>query len=607
MFQPIRMFRNMKLYRKLLLSYLFVILLPVIIISYFLIQRTTETIQAQTNAINQINFKQMKSNIENQLDSYLKLSESILVEKQLLDFINEEHTESKTYFDKLQEYSQIYKIYQMKLPITNSYNIKMSVYTTNDTLLIDNGFLFDLNDLMEETWIREILDRKGENVLAGPYLNKDNELVISIGKAIIPPFTVSKYTNILRLEIPEVVLYRLIEKEGVSKQIYVLDGQNQIITTTERSKIGKLFDVQSYFRTDLFAMLPNTPISFKKMDIFTFYDKIYAKNALRQWKVISIISTKDLQQQVEGIVRYIIFICIASLIIAVIFVLLFSNTLTSRLKLLVRNMSMIRDGKFDVFVAIEDQDEIGLLSRSFRKMVDRINVLNNEVYISELHIKDLEIETNEAKFHALQSQINPHFLFNTMESIRMNLLNKNDHETSDIIQTFGKLLRKSIDWSHDKVTLGQELELVEQYLKIQKYRYRNKLQYTITIDDALKQYQIPKYTLQPIVENAIYHGIEMKEHMGTCRITAWQDNQFLVLSVVDDGVGMDSVALEGLRAIIYAEDTHSRADHIGLNNVHQRLKLNYGDGYGITIESAKDAGTIIELRIPLQKGDTSDV
>jgi two-component system sensor histidine kinase YesM len=287
--------------------------------------------------------------------------------------------------------------------------------------------------------------------------------------------------------------------------------------------------------------------------------------------------------------------------------LLFSNTLTSRLKLLVRNMSMIRDGKFEVFVGIEDQDEIGMLSKSFSNMVNRINLLIKEVYVSELQIKDLEIKTKEAKFNALQSQMNPHFLFNTMESIRMNLLGKRDYETSEIIQTFAKLLRKSMDWSRDMITLSQELELVEQYLKVQQYRYRERIQYIIDIDETLKQHYIPKFTLQPVVENAIYHGIEMKEHAGKCWIDAGLEGSDLIIRIRDDGVGMESEKLENVKKIVYAEDDPTGENHIGLRNVHMRLKLNYGDGYGIMIESVKDAGTIIQLRIPLQNGGKSDV
>jgi two-component system sensor histidine kinase YesM len=271
---------------------------------------------------------------------------------------------------------------------------------------------------------------------------------------------------------------------------------------------------------------------------------------------------------------------------------LYSNALTSRLKLLVKNMSKIKDGKFDVFVSSDKDDEIGDLSRSFKSMVNRINNLINEVYL-------LEIKKKEAEINALQSQINPHFLFNTMESIRMNLWKKDDFETSEIVQKFAQLLRKSIDWASDGIELKKEIELVATYLDIQKYRYREKLEYVIQIDDELNNYIIPKFTLQPIVENAIYHGIEMKKGKGRVTISSQVSEQGLKVIVKDDGIGMDEDKLSTVRKQISSPMEEDRKTRIGIRNVHQRLKLYYGETYGVSIYSNKNTGTVVEILLPL--------
>jgi two-component system sensor histidine kinase YesM len=273
------------------------------------------------------------------------------------------------------------------------------------------------------------------------------------------------------------------------------------------------------------------------------------------------------------------------------FVVFLSRTLTNRLKLLVKNMSKISDGKFDVFVRYEGNDEISELYASFKNMVERINTLINEVYV-------LDIEKKDAEIKALQSQINPHFLFNTMESIRMNLWNKQDYETSEIIQKFSKLLRKSIDWGTEKIALKQEIDLVETYLKIQQYRYKNKFEYTIEIDETLFDCVIPKFTLQPIVENAIYHGIEMKKGKSMLFITTEIVNNDFKIIIQDDGVGIDEEKLCQIKEQILQEGFSSSNSRIGIRNVHQRIQLSYGRNYGIIIDSKKNSGTKVEILLP---------
>jgi two-component system sensor histidine kinase YesM len=262
-------------------------------------------------------------------------------------------------------------------------------------------------------------------------------------------------------------------------------------------------------------------------------------------------------------------------------------------------MGKIRDGQFNIKVDDNGNDEIAILSKSLKSMADRIDYLINEVYKAEMLVKDIEIEKKQAEICALQSQINPHFLFNTMEAIRMDLWQKQEFEISEVITRFAMLIRKSIEWSDDSNTIKQERQLVEDYLLIQKYRYVNKLDYIINIDTELENYSIPQFTLQPIVENAIYHGIELKKGKGCVTISAQVFKGDIKIAVQDDGLGMTEERLSTIRDTINEEHKKAGKARIGIRNVHQRLKLEFGNKYGLTITSQEGIGTQVDILLPM--------
>lgn len=589
----------MRLHTKLLISYLFVVLLPIVSIGYFLIHQTTKTVLKQTNYINQISFQQMEKNISSQLDSYLKLAKSVLSEVQLLNYIQDEHQESE-YFKKYLEYDKIYTTYLTKLPLSLEDDFRISIYTTNDTILYDNMFIIKLDDqIKNELWYKDAIIANGDTIISIPYLNNNKQLVLAIGR-ILNPYQEqqSKYINLLKIEIRENNLFRLIETEGINKEIYLLDNNDYIITATKRELIGKKFVRSFNVLSDEAKQLREKSWEFNYDKKVIFLSNLTGPNPINTWKIVSIISSEKMLKNINEIVEYSLVICIISAAIAITLVYFFSNALTKRLSLLVRNMGKIREGRFEVFVSDDQTDEIGELAKSFKNMVERINALIANVYIAEMHVKDLDIKKKQAEINALQSQINPHFLFNTMESIRMNLLKKGDHETSEIIQKFAKLLRKSIDWSSDSITLQQEMEIVKNYLEIQNYRYRDKFKYEIEIPCESYQFIIPKFTLQPIVENAICHGLEMKEGTGKLQIRAQTVESGFEIIVRDDGVGMNENQLMKVREQIYGGQVSGSNAGIGLINVQHRLELCYGEGHGISINSAENVGTEVKILLP---------
>lgn len=598
----IKSFSNMKLHTKLLVSYLFVVLLPLVMVGYSLIGRTTETFLNQTDYINKVNFQQVKKNISDQLNDYMDVSSMVETERPLIDYVNTTYDDNIEFFDKFIDYLRLTDTYTGAMRLKVNEKAKLAIYSSNDSIITDGAFIYKIDEVeMQKTqWYKQSIDANGDIIIYGPYLNRNGQNVFSICRLLRQN---SNYINIVKIEVYESEIYRFMSKEAAYKKFFLVNEENVIVSSTERELIGKnINSVNSMRNIDFGKYTGFGEIREDGTDNIVLIDNFKGVKALNNWKMVSVASSESVLNDIRKIVTSSIFICLISFFITVIFVILFVNKLTKRLKLLVCNMANIKDGRFDVFVDVSGGDEIAELSMNFKSMIDRINHLINEVYVAEMQVKDLKIEKQQAEIWALQSQINPHFLFNTMESIRMDLWLKKEFEISEVIERFSTLLRKSIEWSEESNTIKHEIQLIEDYLKIQKYRYVNKFDYIINIDQGFNEYMIPKFTLQPIVENAIYHGLELKKGKGCVTITAGFDEKDIRIIVRDDGMGIKKEVLNALQSDLEGnEPANGRNARIGIRNVHQRLKLNFGNKgnkYGLKFESEEGCGTQVEILLP---------
>lgn len=315
------------------------------------------------------------------------------------------------------------------------------------------------------------------------------------------------------------------------------------------------------------------------------------------WTVVGASYTSELlKNNKQAQMLYII-----AAVILIFAVLLMSNVLskeiTKPLRSLTESMSRVEKGEFDkANVDVTMQNEIGSLGKSYNLMTERIHTLMEQnVYEQKQKRK------NELK--ALQAQINPHFLYNTLDSIIwMSEAGQND-EVVEMTSALAKLLRQSISNDHEQVELGQEMEYVRNYLTIQKMRYQDKLEYSIQIEPSIRHVKIVKLALQPIVENAIYHGIKYKGSKGTLKISAYAEEKDVCILVEDDGIGMNE---ETLSRIFDSSKKSHKQNGVGVPNVQKRLKLYYGERYGVSYESVLGTGTRAIIRIPQQGGQENE-
>jgi len=261
-------------------------------------------------------------------------------------------------------------------------------------------------------------------------------------------------------------------------------------------------------------------------------------------------------------------------------------------------MHRFSEGDFEVRLSEERKDEFGEMNRVFNETTRKIEELMHEVTNSKLLNKEME-------FKALQAQINPHFLYNALDTVNWMAMKKGDTEICDMVSAISNLMRISIGNKQDIFSIRQELKYVKDYLYIQETRYRDRFQVYFAIDEKILDEKIPKLTIQPLVENAIVHSVEVSKGKTVLNINGYIEQGNVVIEIKDDGVGMDRDTLLHLLDPPEGEEKDISVAHTGLGMyaVHQRLRYLYGEEYGLTADSEPGNGTCIKICIPFTKGE----
>ncbi|HKJ86492.1 MAG TPA: sensor histidine kinase [Spirochaetia bacterium] len=337
-------------------------------------------------------------------------------------------------------------------------------------------------------------------------------------------------------------------------------------------------------------------------------DRIYTVSTSERtgWRIVGVNYASEMVRNRRLIGRYYTYSTLAFVVVALITSILISHRLSRPILRLRHSMQAVEQGNFDISVDVSGKNEIGDLARDFTIMVTQIR---------ELMRRNAEEHEQKRKSEllALQNQITPHFLYNTLDSIIWMAEGRQHENVVTTVSALARLLRLSVSKGDELISIHDEIEHIRSYLTIQKLRYRDRLDFSIDVDETVMRLRAPKVILQPLVENAIYHGIKNKEGGGRVAISAGLHAERVVLSVSDDGVGMSP---ERMRCVLEPQtDSGPQTTHEGLNgsrsrvglrNVHERIQLYFGEEFGLTFRSNNGSGTIVDVRLPIigQQGDS---
>jgi sensor histidine kinase YesM len=363
--------------------------------------------------------------------------------------------------------------------------------------------------------------------------------------------------------------------------IYVINSDGLTLFDSSGSLSGKLFPYETYSASGLNDLETN------KMNIV---NKRFSEDT--GFTFVDIVDKQIIAKETDGIRANINNIIAVSIALTMAIGLISASILSKRIKSLVKNMKNVESGKLDTRIQVGSNDEIGYLERSFNSMCAKLAEYIKNVYI-------FEIKTKTAELKALQAQIDPHFLFNTLESIRTTAQLNKDYQTAKMIHLLGNMFRWNIKMKGIIVDLKEEIDYVRSYIELQKLKYNNAFDVAISIDSSAYKLGVLKLTIQPIVENAIAHGIGEMQTGGHIVIEGLLREGNLVLRISDNGKGMDESKINEVTANLIKNQDQDRSGSIGLSNVHQRNCILFGDDYGIKIFSELGKGTVIEVSLPI--------
>lgn len=476
--------------------------------------------------------------------------------------------------------------------VANSHREVAGIFiATKEDLYVSTGMSRISRDpFQNERWYREASENPeeiqlisvvtGRNIVTNRSYSIDD--VFSLAKAVQDPET-GEVLGVILLDIRHDIIQSSINGVTIGEKgfVFVMDQEDNIVYTPVNGIV--------------YRVNPKWVKAMEPMSVQIQGGSYQIRSELSPytgWRTVGVFSMDEVMSSVNTIV-YILFTCvIISLVLVVIVSFKFSRTLTNPIFKLKRLMKQAESGDLTVRFNFEHNDEIGELGQSFNHMIARIDQLIQMVYVEQENKRTAEMKS-------LQEQIKPHFLYNTLDTISWMARDYDAEDIVRLVDALTNMFRIGLSHGKDIITVKEEITHVSNYLYIQKIRYKDKLNYVIHVDESLYAIEVPKLILQPLVENAIYHGVKAKRGGGTITITGVPEGENLVFTVQDDGAGMPQEKVEELNRRMSERSVLDEQKSFGLFYIRERIQLCYGTGYGVHVESALGEGTRVTITLPL--------
>ncbi len=488
--------------------------------------------------------------------------------------------------------------YNYNLNFKNQYTVDIDgiyVLGRNGAIFRSSKGTLRKQEFREEEWFKQVIETREELWLA-PHPGSDiiqnlDYLTISV----VYPVKDRISSRILGVVVVDVRAESLnkIEDNGLvfEGKSYILDEDDKVIYSDQSNDEEEIDAVNHAFHENQ-ADHTGTADKIEIGGKACLYSSMYLSN--NGWKTVGIISDRQVYAPFERLRMAIIFAILVFGIIAVIFAWKGADNVSEPIKKVRTTMKQVEKGDFNVQLKIASQDEVGELAQSFNHMIEKIKRLMAQEQESQEKLRYAELK-------ALQSQINPHFLYNTLDSINWMVRMGRDDKVEEMIDALSTFFRISLSKGRHFISIREELIHVEKYIMIQKVRYERIMESEICVPEEFFGYDIIKMTLQPLVENALYHGIKEKGEGGVIRITAEGQGDNIVFCVSDTGLGMSKEKLEKLQIMMDQGIDHD-PDAYGIINVQKRIHMYFGTEYGLRFESEPGSGTSVYVTIPKRIG-----
>lgn len=584
-----RFFKNLSVRTKFVSAYISILIIAVILAGIYMYKEMSNTSVVQARLVMEQNLMQTKASIIEKQKVIENVSNILAYNKEFTDFLDTEYdTESL----KLQDYQFTFSPLIKNILIQNNSIYSIRVYT-NDIIFTEklNSYYSASKKNSTELYNSIVESMPGKNgwisshnaAVYTPSVYSRDIKVFSYNR-IMHTTNYQKQVGLLEIEIREDVLFDMLRDPVVSKlgNVFIVDENNQIVSNNLPKLYKKNISASGYkdFKSKIRQSTVCKVNNQNAIVISIPVDEIGCS-------VVGIFPVSNFNTNFTTSLKQIVSVLLLSAIVMGVIIYFITSALLSRIRKLVKAMKRVREGNLDVSVTVDTTDEFGELALNFNHMTGRIHELVETVY-------KIQLLEREAELKALEAQINPHFLYNTLATISWIARKGDPEKIVKISNALTKFYRLVLSKGVRLISVREELDMVSAYLYIQKVRFENAFDVVYRVQDSIYDYKIVKNILQPIVENAINHGIEPKLQHGTIIIGVEEDESNIIFRVIDDGVGMDSTALQG---ILEGRIERSKGSGYAIKNIMERLKSFYGKACVFEIFSRPGIGTSISISI----------
>lgn len=589
---PITWFRNQGLARRLILVNCILIVIPLAILSYYAFSRFSASMEHKVGDFQLQAIKGLTLNLDTYMEELDRLTLMPYQYEAIIQFLESDRTSDKPL--ELEEIkglnsfvSQVFLNGRVDIIGVSLFGEKGASYVVMPESQYVTSYSLD----EDAEWLTREHANSGQSVFVATHTITSTTgtayHAFSIAREL-RSFDSGKKLGYIVIDVDPGVIRGILSQVnlGSRERIYIADGENRLVAGKSAS--------ESIPESDGTQLIDSEPPQGVKHATVDGERQLvaYVTSPITGWTTVGIVPVQELMKETVVIRNSIVLFGVVSVGLAMLASVFLAFRMTQPLRRLTTLMRKVERGDLRVSFPVRQRDEVGRLGKAFNTMVSNLSQLGYLLYETEIREKDAQIA-------ALQSKINPHFLFNTLGSISMYAEVEGNREVVRMTNNLSKLLRYSLSSHKELVTLEEELEHVKGYMTIQQMRYEDRIDFQLTVPRSMEGCMVIPLMVQPIVENAINHGIDKGAGSGHVRVTCERLEHALTIAVEDDGIGMSEEALHRLRQkLLHAQDIGGRSGN-GLLNVHRRIVLHFGPAYGLRLESMPYRGMKAVIELPV--------
>ena len=581
---------NIKLSRKLTILYVFCVLLPLVVTDSVVLYIVLNAENAKQQHAMESEASAIQYSLTNSIDYAAATAKQIYMNEYIEKYLNCNYADALAYVEAYQDFVKT-TLFKGGAGMDNTI---ITMYADNPTIV--NGGEFSRLSVIENTnWYQTFTESGQDTLLYFYYDNEKNPSIEPKRKVLflkkLDFFNGTRYEKFLKIELDYSNMVRGLVRLGYEFPVYICQGDRVLLANDGHSSINQNFDS--------FTLKHKVGVR-KEMTLYGSEMQIYILKP-----------ETDVLKELWNNMPLIALLILTNAILPWWLMRELNLSLTIRIEQLSQIFDNVGDEELSRIDKISGSDEISRLMENYNRMAVRTNDLIQTVYKDRIKEQQMDIARQNAELLALHSQINPHFLFNALESIRMHCILRNELEIAEMVEKLAVMERQNVDWATDTVEIRKEMEFVEAYLGLQKYRFGDRLSYELEVDETCLGINIPKLTVVTFVENACIHGIENKTTKGWIFVRIYMEEQEgvreLSIEVEDTGSGMDEEEQQKLFEMMLnaSIDRLREKGRVGMVNACLRLKMVTDNRVKFALESEKGVGTLDQIRIPLERvGET---